>query len=111
MSTIGDNIRKFRMYNKLSQKDFADRVNRTATVISNWENGVHCPDIETMEKICKVLNVTPNELLGWSKNLEVEDYFEKEKGILIEIERLNKKKDDLDKRILRYYQELGKASK
>ena len=106
MSTIGDNIRKFRIYNQLSQKDFADKVNRTATVVSNWENGNHSPDVETMEQICKVLNVTPNELLGWQINLDYEAYLEKEKTIMVEIDKLEKRKDDLDRRIEKYYEEL-----
>lgn len=106
MSIISDNIRRFRIYKNLSQKELADKVGRTPTVISNWENGVHTPDVETIQALCRVFEVTPNQLLGWEENEQVEAFFKKKETVLMEIERLNKAKDRIDERIDMYYKEL-----
>lgn len=106
MSVIGDNIKKFRIYKGLSQRELSDKVERTSTVVSNWENGNHCPDVETLEKLCRIFGVTPNEILGWEKNQDVESFYQKQESILLEIEKLNKARDRLDAQIFKYYKEL-----
>ena len=106
MSIISDNIRRFRIYKSLSQKELADKVGRTPTVISNWENGVHTPDIETIQSLCRVFEVTPNQLLGWEDSKEVDEFFKKQESVLQEIERLNRARDRIDERIDMYYKEL-----
>lgn len=71
---IGENIKNFRTFRGFSQQDLADQLNRTKSVISNWERGANYPDVETCEKLCKILKVTPNELFGWDKNVEYEKH-------------------------------------
>lgn len=74
MSKVNENIRNFRIFRGLSQKQLGDALQRTPNVISNWETGTHSPDMETIERICNVLHVTPNELYGWDVNQDFEEY-------------------------------------
>ena len=62
MSTLNENIKKFRELRKMNQKQLADFLQKSRAVISNWERGANSPDPDTIEQICKVLNVTPNML-------------------------------------------------
>lgn len=71
---IGSNIKNFRIFRGLKQQDIAEALGRTKSVISNWERGENSPDVESCEKLCKLLKVTPNELFGWEENREYIKY-------------------------------------
>ena len=60
---IGSRIRKYRKAKNLSQKDFAALLGVSASRANNWENGVNRPDIELLADICRILQVSPSELL------------------------------------------------
>ncbi len=61
---IGENIRKFRKKNDVTQEALADRLGVTYQSISRWENGTTYPDLELIPVIAEVLAVTVDELLG-----------------------------------------------
>jgi len=60
---IGLRIRKFREDNHMTQKQLADKIGVTSSRVSNWEQGVHRPDVDIFADICRALNVSPSELL------------------------------------------------
>lgn len=62
---ISENIRKYRLLNKITQAELASRLGKTKNVISHWEHGRNNPDIEAIEAICKILKITPDQLFGW----------------------------------------------
>lgn len=62
--TIGENIRKFRKKNDMTQEALADRLGVTYQSISRWENGTTYPDLELIPAIAEVFAVTVDELLG-----------------------------------------------
>ena len=62
---IGNRIKKFREARNLSQKDFANKIGVSNSRVSNWEQGVNRPDVDLLVNICKVLNVSPSELLDF----------------------------------------------
>lgn len=66
-SKLPENLRKYRIQAGLKQEDLAQRLGKSKSVISNWERGENRPDAETIAKICAILNVTPNEILGWDE--------------------------------------------
>lgn len=66
-SKLPENLRKYRKLAGLRQEDLAKKLGKTRSVISNWEKGINRPDAETIAKICAILNVTPNEILGWDE--------------------------------------------
>lgn len=96
MGKIGENIRNFRKFRGIKQQDLADMLDRTKSVISNWERGANFPDVETCEKLCKILQVTPNELFGWEENKEYLNYQRRVYEYQLRIERLQKQKQAIE---------------
>jgi len=59
---IALNIKRLRIEKKMSQKQLAAAIGVTNGSIANYENEVSEPDLNKMQKICKVLGVTLDEL-------------------------------------------------
>lgn len=70
MNTLGENIKKYRKENELTQEDVATYVGKTKNVVSHWEKGVNRPDADTIFLLCQLLKITPNQLFGWSDNIQ-----------------------------------------
>lgn len=62
MKTFGENLKYYRNLNKLSQKDFAERMQTTQQRISEWECNKVEPSLHNIIKIMLVLNVTFDKL-------------------------------------------------
>ena len=62
--TIGENIRKFRRKNDLTQEGLASLLGVSYQSVSRWENGTTYPDLELIPAISALLSVTVDELLG-----------------------------------------------
>ena len=77
---IGDKIKHYRELRKYSQKDFAEKIGVSNSRVSNWEQGLNRPDCDMIRKICKVLNVSPSELLD--VHLNTDELTEHEKQII-----------------------------
>lgn len=75
--TFGEKIRQARKAKKMTQKELAQLINAKHNSISNWENDQNKPDPDTIELLCGVLDLTPNELLGISdkNNIPYENYY------------------------------------
>ncbi|MBQ7934746.1 MAG: helix-turn-helix transcriptional regulator [Clostridia bacterium] len=65
--SIGENIRKFRKNNDLTQETLAEQLGVTYQSISRWENGTTYPDIELLPAIAETLKITVDELLGMTQ--------------------------------------------
>ena len=93
---IGLKIKQKRKALSLTQLELAERVGLTESSISRYESGkIATMPTSTVNKICKVLNIEPSELLG----LTPENSFEYDlKDILSSVDDLppNIKKDLLD---------------
>ena len=77
---IGTQIRKFRKARGLSQKRLAEELCIGTTRISNWEQGLNRPDADMIGDICRVLKVSPSELLD--VHLSEDDFSQKEKALI-----------------------------
>lgn len=65
METLGDRIRKFRTALGLRQQDIADMLGESSgRVIYNWEKGVGKPECTKIPRLCEILHITADELLG-----------------------------------------------
>ena len=62
---FAENLRLELKFCKISQAYLAKQLNTTQRNVSRWTTGKTSPDFETLFLICEILNVTPNELLGW----------------------------------------------
>jgi|SRR3989339_1074442 len=64
MSTIHERIKKFRKLRGMTQQEFADKINASQQVITNYERGLREPDIETLVRMAEVLKTSVDELVG-----------------------------------------------
>ena len=63
MSIIGEQIKKFRIENKITQEQLGELVGVTTQGVSRWERG-GTPDAELLPKIAEVLGVSIDSLFG-----------------------------------------------
>lgn len=61
---IGERIRELRKAHNMTQKELAEILNSAKSTISQYENNINEPDLETVIKIADCFNVTVDHLLG-----------------------------------------------
>ena len=64
LPVICERVRYFRTLRKIEQKELARRLNITPNSVSNWECGRSRPDVALLPELCRVLEITPFELMG-----------------------------------------------
>ena len=57
MKSFGGNIREYRKYKKLSQQRLGELLGFSARTVSDWECGNTEPDVKTIKKLCKILEI------------------------------------------------------
>ena len=87
---IGKFIAKCRKEKKLTQAQLAEKLNITDRAVSKWETGKSMPDSSIMLELCKILEITVNELLSGEK-VEIENYEKKVDENLIALKRKRRK--------------------
>ncbi len=60
---FGKNLKHYRTINNYSQSDLAKKLYVTRQCVSKWEKGVTQPDLETLEQISNLLNVSIDALV------------------------------------------------
>lgn len=60
---IGKHIKKFREAKGMTQDELAERLCVTRQAVSNWERAKTEPDIETLNRLAEVLEITIEELI------------------------------------------------
>ena len=75
---IGSLIKKIRIDNNLTQKEFAIKYNVSFQAVSKWERGYNLPDIYLLKQIADDFNININELL--EGNIKIENNDEKTKN-------------------------------
>lgn len=63
MKTFGENLKYFRKLNKISQKEFAEKMQTTQQRISEWECNKVEPSLYNIIKILEIFNITFEELI------------------------------------------------
>ena len=61
---IGQNIKKFRAKNNVTQEKLAEYLSVSYQAVSKWERGEAYPDITTLPALARFFNTTTDELLG-----------------------------------------------
>ncbi len=89
---LGDKIKQLRKNKNINQKEFAEILNIPVSTLANYENNHRQPNIETLKKISKYLDIPianiidntdksltirNNELKIIDKEESVNEYFEK----------------------------------
>lgn len=70
LKLIGQNISSERKKQKLTQEDLAGLTEIDRTYISEIENGHKNTSILNFVKICKALDIEPNDLIGDLREIE-----------------------------------------
>ena len=61
---IGENIKRLRTENGISQDELAKRLNVVRQTVSKWERGISVPDSQLLIPLARELNTTVSELIG-----------------------------------------------
>lgn len=98
--SLGDNIRRFRRLQNLSQSQLADLININAGYISRIENGKQIPSISSLNKIVKILNCSYDDILFEDTNPDIlvikdltRDQLNMINSLVREIRKLNTKQE------------------
>ena len=75
MAKFGELLSELRQSRGMTQKELAKVLYVSDGTISNYENGVHYPDVEKLMDIADFFNVTTDYLFGRCKNNLSPDLF------------------------------------
>lgn len=64
MSTLNENIKKYREKRGLKQDELGQLLQVSGKTVSSWEKGRSEPKMDMIEKIAKVLQCTRSQLIG-----------------------------------------------
>ena len=93
---IGKFIKQKRKEKKITQSELAEKLNVTDRAISKWENGICMPDSGIITELCKILNITINDLFSG----EIVDMKDNEKKLSENLLEMAKLKEEKDKQLL-----------
>lgn len=110
MSDLNENIKNFRTFRGINQESLAALLGKTKSVISNWERGANSPDPDSIEALCKYLDVTPNQIFGWETNPEYEEWHKKISQTKGRINMLKAKINSMNKEIEKLEREQAQLS-
>lgn len=93
---IGKFIAECRKKHNITQMQLAEKLGITDRAVSKWETGKSMPDSAIMLQLCRILEITVNDLLS-GKVVAGENYNKEMENKLIEMVR---QKETADKRML-----------
>lgn len=100
---IGRFIAERRKEKKLTQAKLGEELSVSDRAVSKWERGISLPDVSIMQTLCKILDITVNDLLN-GEVLDMTNYNDKNEKLLLDMVR---QKEEADKRLLRIEIVLG----
>ena len=100
---IGKFIKEQRKEKNLTQFELAEKLRVTDRAISKWENGNCMPDSGIIAELCRILNITINDLFSG----EVVDMKNNENQLEKNLLEIVKQKEENDKRLLHMEALLG----
>ncbi len=89
---IGKFISEKRKEKNITQNELSEMLGVSDRAISKWENGVCLPDASNMPQLCKILDITINDLFS-GKIVDMKDNEKKLEENLLEITRIKEQRD------------------
>lgn len=71
---MGKKLRKLRLDRGLTQQQVADRLGMTRQALSSYEGGRTWPDLQTLERLCAIYNVSLEEMVHGQPGAEEESH-------------------------------------
>ncbi len=93
---IGKFIAECRKRKNFTQMQLSEKLNITDRAISKWETGKGMPDSSLMLELCKILDISVNELLS-GEMIEMKEYDKKSEELLL---KMTQEKENRDKELL-----------
>lgn len=90
MISFGENLKRLRLKNSLTQEQVGDFCGVSAKAISRYENDLAEPDLQLLKRFSKLFHVDYNKLLGFSGKPSDEEELILKKGESIFIEHYRK---------------------
>ena len=66
---IGEKIRNLRVKNKLTQKELADKINKSTITIRKYESQSIVPPIDVINQLSNLFNISTSYLVDDAKNI------------------------------------------
>lgn len=60
---FANNLKNIIKNTKITQQEIANKLGTTQQTISRWVQGINEPDLTMLVRLCKILNVSADELL------------------------------------------------
>lgn len=89
---IGKFIQERRKEKGLTQSELAEKLDVTDRAVSKWENGNCIPDASNIQELCKILNITINDLFSGCV-VDMRDNEKKLEENLLEMIKIKEKRD------------------
>ena len=89
---IGKFIQERRKEKRLTQSELAEKLDVTDRAVSKWENGNCIPDASNIQELCKILNITINDLFSGCV-VDMRDNEKKLEENLLEMIKIKEKRD------------------
>ena len=89
---IGKFIQERRKEKRLTQSELAEKLDVTDRAVSKWENGNCIPDASNIQELCKILNITINDLFSGCV-VDMRDNEKKLEEYLLEMIKIKEKRD------------------
>jgi len=89
---IGKFIQEKRKEKRLTQSELAEKLNVSDRAISKWENGNCIPDVSNIQELCKIFNITINDLVSGCV-VDMKDNEKKLEENLLEMIRIKEQRD------------------
>ena len=70
---IGTVIRNRRRAKDMTQEELAEVLNLSVSAVSQWECGKNLPDLTIIPALCRILEITSDELLGMDRTKQQEE--------------------------------------
>ena len=99
ISMLSENIKNYRIFRGMSQSNLAALLGKSKNTISTWERGDNMPNPDDVERICQILNITPNQIFGWETVPEFQAYIKKQRERMQRIEALQEIQKKLQKEL------------
>lgn len=67
---FNEKLKELRLAKGYTQEDLASKLSITRQSISKWEQGINEPDIDTLKKLCNILDCSIEDLIDDDKEIE-----------------------------------------
>lgn len=93
MESFGKRLQRLRKERNITQEEIANHLSISFQAVSKWENDITTPDMETLLKLSKYLNVSLNELYGVEEEHKITTSTKKFEELVLKV-RVDSKNDD-----------------